>query len=249
MPYINCNYNTNGYNSIMALSFEKDSKIFYKKLIEALNVLVDTSFFLGYGEKDKEFNWLAKEVAAKVPNSNVLVKKYFSNHTDVPASCFLDAIKYLFNDYRKFNDFNALSTDSNNENYLSINVGGFLYCSLLNKEDMYWSFANGVSTFYGGYVLSLDTIRELKLQFLEELLRNPHFNFLVEFRKGRKLSVNNHFSHYVKSAFLYEEVIKKKGFEDILELVYSGVKGELFFDNLNRILNIDKDNFNHAMLN
>jgi predicted alpha/beta superfamily hydrolase len=136
VPYINSTCSISGYNSIIghsntayfttnllfqkditfqsiiALSLTEGSTAFYKKLTETLNSKVDGSFFLGYGLKDNEFNWIAKKTEANVSNKNVLVKKYNSNHSDLPASSLLDAIKYLFNDYRNFNDFNVLSTNT-----------------------------------------------------------------------------------------------------------------------------------------
>ncbi len=139
VPYLNSNYGTSGYNSIIghsntayfttnllfqkdnpfqsiiALSLTEGSTEFYKKLTETLNSKVDGSFFLGYGLKDNEFNWIAKKTEANVSNKNVLVKKYNSNHSDLPASSLIDAIKHLFNDYRNFNDFNELSTNTDFE--------------------------------------------------------------------------------------------------------------------------------------
>jgi len=83
---------------------------------------------------------------------------------------------------------------------------------------------------------------------VDELERDPDINFLVEFEKGRKSSVNRHFSFYVMSAFLCEEVINRKGFKDVLKLVYSGDNGELFFENLKSVLDIDKSNFHESIL-
>ena len=139
-------------------------------------------------------------------------------------------------------------TGTNNENYSFGYIGDYLYYNLPNKENMYWPFVQGVSTYYGGYGLSYDNKEELKKQFKDELKKNPTIDFLEEFNKGRKSSINRHFSFYVMSSFLCEEVIKKKGFKAVLELVYSGEKGELFFKNLKELLNIDENNFHEAIV-
>jgi hypothetical protein len=139
-------------------------------------------------------------------------------------------------------------TGTNNENYNFGFIGDFLYYNLPNEANMYWPFVQGVSTYYGGYGLSYENMEELKQHFKNELKKNSNIDFLEEFRKGRKSSVNRHFSFYVISAFLCEEVMKKKGFEDVLKLVYSGNEGEFFFKNLKDILNIDEINFNQTIV-
>jgi len=146
------------------------------------------------------------------------------------------------------NEGQIYMTGTNNENYIFGYLGDYLYYNLPNKENMYWAFVQGVSTYYGGYGLSYDTMGELKQQFRNELHKNPSLDFLEEFKKGRKSSVNRHFSFYVMSAFLCEEVVNKKGFKDVLKLVYSGDKGELFFENLKTILNVDETNFHKTIL-
>jgi predicted alpha/beta superfamily hydrolase len=188
IPYINGNYKTSGYNSIIGhsntayfttnLLFQKDnpfqsivalsvtegSTAFYKKLTETLNSKVDGSFFLGYGLKDNEFNWIAKKIETNVSNNNVLVKKYNSNHSDLPASSLLDAIKYLFNDYRNFNDFNTLSanTDFNIDEYLD-------------------SYEVKIKTKYG---INIQILEDDYASLLVETINNKHinsFNMLVEY--------------------------------------------------------------------
>lgn len=137
LPFIKSNYSTSGYNSIIghsntayfttnlllqknnpfqgviALSLVEGASDFQEKLIETLNSTFSKSYFLGYGIKDNEFNWIAKKIEANLSNKNVLVKKYNTNHTDLPASSLVDGIKYLFNEYRNFNDFNEASSTAN----------------------------------------------------------------------------------------------------------------------------------------
>lgn len=139
-------------------------------------------------------------------------------------------------------------TGTNNENYRFGYIGDYLYYNLPNNENMYWPFVQGISTYYGGYGLSYDSMEELKQQFKEELKRNPTIDFLEEFKKGRKSSIKRHFSYYVMSAFLCEEIMKKKGFEEVLKLVYSGEKGDQFFENLEQVLDIDKNNFHETIV-
>ena len=148
-----------------------------------------------------------------------------------------------------FTDNAGLSymTGTANENYIFGYVGEYLYSNLPNEDQMYRPFVQGLATYYGGYGLSYEDLNELKGQFRNELKNNPSINFLEEFRKGRKSSVNRHFSYYVMSAFLCEEVLKKGDFEDVLKLAYSGSKGELFFEYLNEVLDINEDNFHESI--
>ncbi len=139
-------------------------------------------------------------------------------------------------------------TGTNNENYSFGYIGDYLYYNLPNPEDIYWPFVQGLSTYYGGYALSYDSMEELKEQFKEELNQNPTIDFLEEFKKGRKASIKRHFSYYVMSAFLCEEIMKKKNFDDVLKLVYSGSKGAHFFELLKEVLNVDESNFHETIV-
>jgi hypothetical protein len=145
------------------------------------------------------------------------------------------------------NDGQYYLTGTNNENYVFGYVGNFLYHNLPNGDALYAPFVQGVSTYYGGYGLSYESTEELKQQFRDKLASDPDIDFLAEFKKGRKSSVNRHFSYYVMSAFLCEEVIAKNGFQDVLKLAYSGANGELIFENLKNILDVDESDF-HATI-
>lgn len=147
------------------------------------------------------------------------------------------------------NEGQQYMTGTNNENYIFGYLGEYLYYNLPNSENMYWPFVQGVSTYYGGYALSYDDLEELKQQFRTKLKENPDLDFLEEFKKGRKSSVNRHFSYYVMSAFLCEEVLNQKDFKSVLELVYSGRDGQLFFENLKRVLNVDEKDFHDLIVN
>ena len=145
------------------------------------------------------------------------------------------------------NEGDIYMTGTDNENYIFGYLGDYLFYNLPNQDEIYWPFANGVSTYFGGYGLSYETVGELKEQFRAEIERNPNIDFLDEFKKGRKSSVNRHFSYYVMSAFICDEVMNKKDFDDVLKLIYSGKDGELFFENLKSILNIDETNFHKTI--
>ncbi|SMG36264.1 hypothetical protein SAMN05661096_02421 [Marivirga sericea] len=140
-------------------------------------------------------------------------------------------------------------TGTDNENYIFGYVGDYLYYNLPNREQIYWPFVNGISTYFGGYGLSYESIEELKAQFRSEIERKPNIDFLEEFKKGRKSSVNRHFSYFVMSAFICEAVIKDKGFENVLKLVYSGKDGGLFFENLKKVLDVDETGFHDFIEN
>lgn len=146
------------------------------------------------------------------------------------------------------NKGNTYMTGTNNENYIFGFISDYFYYNLPNRDKIYWPFVQGLSTYYGGYGLSYDDMATLKTQFRQELNSNPNINFLEEFKKGRKSSVNKHFSYYVMSAFLFEEVLNKKGFDEALKLVYSNNDGELFFENLNQVLGVNEKNFHKTIL-
>lgn len=140
-------------------------------------------------------------------------------------------------------------TGMNNENYKSDFVAEYIYHYLPNNEDIYWPFVLGVSAYYGGYFTTYDDLNTMKKQFRDELKSNPKIDFLEEFQKGRKSSVGRHFTYYVISAFLFEKALKEKGFEKAFSLVYSGKDGEEFFERLENVLGVNKDNFHNTILN
>jgi predicted alpha/beta superfamily hydrolase len=137
IPYVNTNYSTSGYNSIIghsntaffttsllfqsnnpfkgiiALSLVEGSTEFQKELTKTLNSKLDENYFLGYGSKDNEFNWMAKKIDQEIANENVQVKMYNANHTDLPASSLVDGIKYMFKEYRNFEGFSRASGTQN----------------------------------------------------------------------------------------------------------------------------------------
>lgn len=140
-------------------------------------------------------------------------------------------------------------TGTDNENYVFGFIGDYLYYNLPNKDEIYWPFVQGLSAYYGGYGLSYDDMNTMKSQFRNEFKANPDINFLEEFKKGRKSSINRHFSYYVMSAFLFEKALQEVEFDEILELVYSENDGKYFFENLDKVLGVNENNFHKTILN
>ena len=146
------------------------------------------------------------------------------------------------------NEGHTYITGTDNENYVFGFIGDYLYYNLPNREEIYGPFVRGMSAYYGGYALSYDDMANMKSQFRNELAANSEIDFLEEFKKGRKSSVNRHFSYYVMSAFLFEETLNKKGFTEALKLAYTGNKGERFFEVLNDASGINESNFHKTIL-
>jgi hypothetical protein len=146
------------------------------------------------------------------------------------------------------NEGNTYITGTGNENYVFGFIGDYLYYNLPNNDEIYWPFVQGVSAYYGGYGLSYNDMSMMKSQFRQELKTNPNINFLEEFKKGRKSTVNRHFSYYMMSAFLFEKALNEKGFDEALKLVYSENDGSHFFENLNKVLGVNEKNFHKTIL-
>jgi hypothetical protein len=76
----------------------------------------------------------------------------------------------------------------------------------------------------------------------------PDIDFYEEFSKGRKSAVARHFSYYVMSAFLFEEVLQQKGFENAFQLAYTGNDGDRFFEVLDQTIGVNKENFHETIV-
>ncbi|MDF1809768.1 MAG: hypothetical protein P1U42_08740, partial [Phycisphaerales bacterium] len=141
------------------------------------------------------------------------------------------------------NNGKSFITGTGDERYIFEYLVDYMveYCD--SENDLYPPFVYGIATYFGDYGLSGDDMQMLKFQFRQELENNPEINFLDEFSKGRSSSVQRHFSFYVISAFICEEVVKKQGYESMLKLAHSGRSGEEFFNNLDELLKIQKDAF------
>lgn len=231
--------------------FEENTKDFNRKTFDDVTYYysgsIDESKAIEFAEFKNELSTLTGAPKSRLDyycfqNLDELLKSYGFLYS--AKQCNFLCYDLGFTDNEGF----TYLTGTNNENYVFGYLGEYLYYNLPNEDEMYWPFIQGVSTYYGGYGLSYDNMDELKLQFRKELNENPDVDFLEEFKKGRKSSVERHFSYYVMSAFLCEEILKKKGFDDVLTLSYSGNSGELFFENLKSILDIDESNFHETIV-
>lgn len=114
-------------------------------------------------------------------------------------------------------------------------------------DEIYPPFAMGIAAYYGGYGLSGDSMEVLKAQFREALSKNPEMNFLEEFQKERKSSIQRHFTYFVICAFLFEEALNTQGFDAAMGLARSGRDGERFYANLEQTLGVPVQDF-HALV-
>ena len=138
-------------------------------------------------------------------------------------------------------------TGTGNPNYKFALVGEHLR-AMPRAVELYRPMAVGMGAYYGGYSLSGDSIGVLKEQFRNKLAASPDLNFLDEFKKGRKSSVQRHFSHFVMCSFLFGEALETSGFEGALSLAFTGRDGVRFFSTLKKVTGIDEDNFHEAMV-
>lgn len=161
-----------------------------------------------------------------------------------------DATKcnWLTHDLGFMNDDGRLFvTGTGDERYIFEFTEDFIARHCDQNEGLYPPFVTGMAVYYGGYALSADDMPTLKAQFRAELARRPGIDFLEEFRKARGSSINRHFTHYVISALISEEVIERHGFDAALRIARSGRSGDRFFGNIEEILGVDESGF-HAMV-
>lgn len=122
----------------------------------------------------------------------------------------------------------------------------FKFCSA-NPEQMYGPVKEGIAVCYGKTWGGV-TVAQMNAKFRRELRENPNTNFLDEFRKARKASLDSHFTHYYLCALLCNELIANDRADQALELLYSGRDGERFFAKLHSLLGIDEANFHEAVV-
>jgi len=139
VPFINENYAVSGYNVIIGHSnaghfvtqlFLKDDNSFKGVIALSVNdfqnyfqetlpdVLRENStkfLFLGYGNKDDEFNILGDYLENQnIENQNFKVVKYNADHMQLPFTSLFDAIKFMFSDYKFYDD---LIEETYNDNF------------------------------------------------------------------------------------------------------------------------------------
>ncbi len=139
------------------------------------------------------------------------------------------------------------ATGTGDEGYIFGYVRDFLPLHCAQAGDLYSPFVTGIAAYYGGYGLSGDDMATLKAQLRGRMEAVPETNFLHEFRNGRKSSVNRHFTFYVISALICQDLVERIGFQPVLRLAHSGKDGERFFTNLEAILEVDTSGF-HAFV-
>jgi predicted alpha/beta superfamily hydrolase len=167
IPYVDANYTTSGYNSIIghsntahfvmclpfqennpfsgivSLSLSGESKQFKKKIESFLSNNEKTSIFIGYGTKDFGFNEFAKQLEKEQYNYNLLVNRFDANHNETPAISMVNAIKFLFKEYRNIEDFynESLKNDFKIGDYLELysrkNKNFYGISTKLKEDDFY----------------------------------------------------------------------------------------------------------------
>ena len=155
VPNINKLYNTSKYNSIIghsdtghfvlnlpfqefspfegivALSVNSESNYFKEKITNYLKAQKETIFF-GYGNFDNGFKELALEIDNQIKkgqfdNPNLKVQSFNASHTQLPTLAMSSAIKFLYNNYKNFNDLLQAKSETNFDiekyvsNYISAN--------------------------------------------------------------------------------------------------------------------------------
>jgi predicted alpha/beta superfamily hydrolase len=105
---------TQPFNGIISLSLNGESQFVKDKLYAWLKSERKTNLFLGYGIKDSGFNEISKDIAADLLSGNLSadklkVGKYNATHNQMPAVSLFDAIRFMFEQYRNFDDFAVAS--------------------------------------------------------------------------------------------------------------------------------------------
>ncbi len=171
-----------------------------------------------------------------------LLKAHGLVHDASKCNFLLHDLGFLWDDGRRF------ATGTGDERYIFGYASGVLAHEAADRDEIFWPYLNGVAAYYGGYAISGDSMEVLKRQFREELEARPTIDFYDEFMKGRGASVHRHFSCYVMSAFLCEEIVAQHDEKTALGLVESGADGEGFFDQLDSLLGVNEGNFHSTIV-
>lgn len=127
VPYINKSYSVSGFNviighsdaghfvtqlflkddnnfkGVIALSVNDFKNYFQENLPSKLNENNSKIFFIGYGNKDDEFNLLGNYLEnQKIQNENFMVKQYNADHMQLPFTSLFDAVKFMFADFKSY---------------------------------------------------------------------------------------------------------------------------------------------------
>lgn len=107
----------NPFQGIIALSVNSESDFFKRKIKDYLKNQKETIFF-GYGNFDNGFKELAIEIEKQIKenkliNNNLNVSGFNATHTQLPSLAMSSAIKFLYKDYKNFNNLLLSETHSN----------------------------------------------------------------------------------------------------------------------------------------
>ena len=142
---------------------------------------------------------------------------------------------------------NAFLTGTGDERYIFGFVRDYLGLHF-EASELYAPLVNGMAAYYGGYGLSGDDMATLKGQLRARLAEDPDFDFLREYRLGRRSSVQRHFTNYVLGALLFEAAVESRGFAHAMQLVRSGANGDRFFANLRSVLATEESGFHELIV-
>jgi predicted alpha/beta superfamily hydrolase len=167
VPYIDSNYTTSGYNSIighsntahfvMSLLFQKhnpfkgiisvsltgDSEKFKNKVKIYLEKNLKTNMFIGYGTKDFDFNEFAKKIKTESDLDNLKVGEFNGNHGEMPALSLVTGIKHIFREYRNIDEFTNEASKKNFEikqyleEYQTKNKQAYGITTKIKEDDFY----------------------------------------------------------------------------------------------------------------
>ena len=139
-------------------------------------------------------------------------------------------------------------TGMGDECYMYGYAGRFLRSPNHNPSERYGMMAVGFQTLFGGYWLIGTPMQALRNELRETVSQAPEIDLLDLFKKGRNGQTLGHAPSLVMAALICEQALLKGDFDDLLRLVYSGRRGERFFDELEAILGIDEAGFQDAIV-
>lgn len=134
-------------------------------------------------------------------------------------------------------------TGMGDECYMYGYAGEFLRSPNHDRADRYHMMAVGFQTLFGGYWLIGTPMEALRQELRETVKQDPEIDLLDLFKKGRNGQTLGHAPSLVMAALVCEQALEKRGFDDLLRLVYSGRDGERFFEQLEAVLGIDEAGF------
>ncbi|MBB3698183.1 hypothetical protein KMW28_17500 [Flammeovirga yaeyamensis] len=125
VPYISNRYSVSGHNTLIGHSdagnfvtkvYLKDQDVFDGIIALSVNDFQsyfqqnflkhkkeNKDYFIGYGNKDDEFNVFGAYLEQqKDLSENILSKKYNADHIALPNSSLFDAIKFIFRDFKNY---------------------------------------------------------------------------------------------------------------------------------------------------